>query len=414
MKDFNVAADNINVHFQCPKCKGYVEYSPTALPVPDFSVDRDADSERTLEDSVICDNCGTQYNVDVRKTMSNGAVIVMDEEYNEVEDIEVDEVFDPVVDDNGEPTYLDSFDIFGLWRKYDIHFDFKSNVTIITGGNGSGKSTALKIIEMAINNLKIDQQLAKRLVAAEAKLSKGIIIEYRRTRRITNGGVMFMPLLSAYVNRMDGPIPLTNVHRLVQCVSISTFDNPIDAGKLTQLLKNTGYVSELDLLLDGLENKFAGYLGELGTMTESLINDSPDSFNELRQSIYGLRNKYYDIIDQFFSVTNKTISRKDSKFLFNQDGIERILTWKDLSSGEKQVLYIFTTLLLQKQSPKIILMDEPEISMHVDWQEILIEKILEMNPNCQLIIATHSPSLISLKWQECVVNIDDIKTKWLR
>ena len=54
-------------------------------------------------------------------------------------------------------------------------------------------------------------------------------------------------------------------------------------------------------------------------------------------------------------------------------------------------------------------MDEPELSLHVDWQEKLIDKILQLNPNCQLVIATHSPSLLFNGWDSNVVNIEDLK-----
>ena len=54
-------------------------------------------------------------------------------------------------------------------------------------------------------------------------------------------------------------------------------------------------------------------------------------------------------------------------------------------------------------------MDEPELSLLVDWQEKLIDKILLLNPNCQLIISTHSPSLLFQGWDSKVINIEDLK-----
>ena len=58
---------------------------------------------------------------------------------------------------------------------------------------------------------------------------------------------------------------------------------------------------------------------------------------------------------------------------------------------------------------RTIFLDEPEISLHVDWQELLIEKIRLLNPNCQVLIATHAPSVLLDGWQPFVTNIDDIK-----
>ena len=64
-----------------------------------------------------------------------------------------------------------------------------------------------------------------------------------------------------------------------------------------------------------------------------------------------------------------------------------------LSSGEKQVLRIFIEALLARESSIII--DEPEISMHVDWQRQLVSAIKQLAPATQLIFATHSPEIIA-------------------
>lgn len=64
-----------------------------------------------------------------------------------------------------------------------------------------------------------------------------------------------------------------------------------------------------------------------------------------------------------------------------------------LSSGEKQVLYILIQALRSGESSLII--DEPEISMHIDWQKALIPALTRLNPDNQLIIATHSPEIMA-------------------
>jgi len=64
-----------------------------------------------------------------------------------------------------------------------------------------------------------------------------------------------------------------------------------------------------------------------------------------------------------------------------------------LSSGEKQILYIFVETLLAKLNTIII--DEPEISMHIDWQKILVRSMRSLNPKAQIILATHSPEIMA-------------------
>ena len=81
-----------------------------------------------------------------------------------------------------------------------------------------------------------------------------------------------------------------------------------------------------------------------------------------------------------------------------------------MSSGEKQLIYILITILLQNEEEYIVFMDEPEVSLHVDWQEQLIESVKMLNPNCQLIIVSHAPALLMRGWHAAVQNLEDLKT----
>ena len=82
---------------------------------------------------------------------------------------------------------------------------------------------------------------------------------------------------------------------------------------------------------------------------------------------------------------------------------------EQLSSGEKQILLILTSVFLQEEKPTILLMDEPEISLHISWQDRLISLIRELNPNCQLIVTTHSPNIFASGWEDKVVFVQDLE-----
>jgi predicted ATPase len=65
-----------------------------------------------------------------------------------------------------------------------------------------------------------------------------------------------------------------------------------------------------------------------------------------------------------------------------------------LSSGEKQLLILLSEVLLQKQSPSVFIADEPELSLHVNWQEKLVGSLRSLNTQAQIIAATHSPDIV--------------------
>jgi predicted ATP-binding protein involved in virulence len=85
-----------------------------------------------------------------------------------------------------------------------------------------------------------------------------------------------------------------------------------------------------------------------------------------------------------------------------------VLHLEQLSSGEKQLLLILLKVFLLDKKPAIIFMDELEISLHIRWQREIIDRMRQINPFCQIIIATHSPSMFGTGWGDKVVYMEDI------
>ena len=115
---------------------------------------------------------------------------------------------------------------------------------------------------------------------------------------------------------------------------------------------------------------------------------------------------FQDMLDRLFAETGKKIIRTENEIRFSQIG-ETLLPYQ-LSSGEKQMLAILLTVLVEDCRPYVLFMDEPEVSLHVDWQKELIDLILQLNPNVQIILTTHSPAVIMNGWMEHVTEVTDI------
>ena len=118
------------------------------------------------------------------------------------------------------------------------------------------------------------------------------------------------------------------------------------------------------------------------------------------------KTKFQGLIDDLFGETGKTIIRKSNEILFEQDG-DTLYPYQ-LSSGEKQLLVILLTVLVQDNQSGVLFMDEPEVSLHVEWQQRLINLIRELNPNVQIILTTHSPAMIMDGWMDAVTEVSDI------
>ena len=100
--------------------------------------------------------------------------------------------------------------------------------------------------------------------------------------------------------------------------------------------------------------------------------------------------------------TNKWILIKD-ELIFNDliEGlVENKISLEDLSSGEQHELVVLYNLLFVVSPNTLILIDEPEISLHVEWQEIFIRDLVEIAKlsKIDVLLATHSPSIIHDRW----------------
>jgi len=103
------------------------------------------------------------------------------------------------------------------------------------------------------------------------------------------------------------------------------------------------------------------------------------------------RDKLQSLIRDMFSGNKEVCFRGRSIDVVTNS--EEDIGLNTLSSGEKHVLRILIETLLSGENS--ILIDEPEISMHVDWQRELIKTMRQLNPEAQLILATHSPEIMA-------------------
>ena len=123
-------------------------------------------------------------------------------------------------------------------------------------------------------------------------------------------------------------------------------------------------------------------------------------------------------MDNFKTCLNRFMP--DKEFVFNQEnsGEYRVLLKgeraKDvsleitsLSSGEKQLFILLSEALLQREKPYIFIADEPELSLHIGWQKRILGELLKLNPQAQIIVATHSPEIAG-NFPDNVINMSSI------
>lgn len=269
-----------------------------------------------------------------------------------------------------QANYIKRIEIKGLWERYNIAWDLRPDVNILSGINGVGKTT---ILNRSVNYLD--------------EISGEI------TSNVKNGVHLFF----------------NNPHATSICYDvIRSYDRPLIMGDFTARMADKNVKSELDWQLYLLQRRYLDYQVNIGNRMIELLGSGNAADQEQAASLSKPKRLFQDLIDDLFSYTRKRIDRKRNDIAFYQDD-ELLFPYK-LSSGEKQMLIILLTALVQDNAHCVLFMDEPEASLHIEWQQKLIAMIRELNPNVQIILSTHSPAVIMEGWLDAVTEVSDIAT----
>jgi len=267
--------------------------------------------------------------------------------------------------------YIKRIEIQNLWagRKH-IVWELNPEVNILSGVNGVGKSTILNRIVSGIrhkNNIgRVDD-------------IPGVALE-------------FYPK-EANAIRFD---------------VIRTFDNGLVPASILSKINEEGIRSEMDWRIYELQRKYLDYQVNIGNRIISALTSGLPDAQMKAVEISTPKFQFQNLIDELFADTEKYIDRNSNEMRFMQ--YDQKLSPYALSSGEKQMIIILLTVLLQNRMPHVLVLDEPEVSLHVEWQEKLINIIKILNPNVQIILTTHSPALVMNGWTDTVTEVTDITT----
>lgn len=123
------------------------------------------------------------------------------------------------------------------------------------------------------------------------------------------------------------------------------------------------------------------------------------AINNMKQieNLHAPINRFERSVNMFFKEGKKEIKVGGSGdlYIINKNlGAETRQNIFDLSSGEKQIIILMAYLSF-KAASKIFIVDEPEVSLHVNWQEKFVDALMEASPDNQFVLATHAPSIIA-------------------
>lgn len=114
--------------------------------------------------------------------------------------------------------------------------------------------------------------------------------------------------------------------------------------------------------------------------------------------IYARIDLLKTILNRRFSFKSVSINKADGIEFRTPDGLA--LAPEHLSSGEQHEVVLLYQLLFKVKTDSLILIDEPELSLHIAWQEQFLQDLLQITSLSEfnVLIATHSPHIISDRW----------------
>ena len=279
-------------------------------------------------------------------------------------------------------TNIKQIEIDALWSgKKHILWTLDPHVNILSGINGVGKSTILnKVFRSISTNGDLQNHLLKGVhITAEPEDATHVRFDVIRS--------LDSPMIEVRGERSE-----VRDYFQGQNFSLTSHFSPL-----------TPNSSALDIQLYHLQRKYLDYQVNIGNR---IISELQQGHADAAQQLSQPKARFQDMVDDLFQETGKKIVRTENEIRFSQIG-ETLLPYQ-LSSGEKQMLTILLTVLIEDGRPYVLFMDEPEVSLHIEWQKRLIDLIVELNPQVQIILTTHSPAVIMNGWVDKVTEVSEI------
>ena len=201
-----------------------------------------------------------------------------------------------------------------------------------------------------------------------------------------------------------------NIDPNILIKEISILTNDFTNNRLSNIQEDTETYRELrDLVFRSNKNKDLK-----GAASEALL-----VYRNALQDRRSYQERVFKNVDTYFEIVNFFLNQKQLSYSLDKDRrMPRIGlrfpddTWSKIrvmSSGERQLLTMLYAVNRMSNN-SIVLIDEPEISLHIDWQENLLEKMMEQLKDRQIIVCTHSPAIAS-DFTDHMIKVEPIFTK---
>ena len=286
----------------------------------------------------------------------------------------------------------------------DFHVDFNTNVNVLIGENGFGKTTILETIYNIVtaNENFIDNEGSEGCTLEVIFTEQELEIINRFTGKKTFKSEEKITIDENKINKdidFKKSVPIATVLRGKWFRKIVYLPTDVNFKKYKVETARKVYNStDIGVILHSDEMSIK--------LKEYLVNIHYKDLEDLSVGETPFRiEKFRKLYNSFFEA-KEFIGVRDFEPLFKIKATGEIHSADELSAGEKQIFFRGGSILQMDLNNSIILIDEPELSLHSKWQKKILDFYKGIGENNQIIIATHSPHIVSSCEKEEVIILD--------
>ena len=284
----------------------------------------------------------------------------------------------------------------------DISINFEKNdeplpLIVLAGSNGSGKTRVLESI------LKYFQD---HLNYKQNNIEVGIFYEEKEKNCISNVRDFFYGLEYFSYHEVNNPLYEKHIeikNKLDILPKIIYVPTEINFQKMD--VASTTLVQEykfINIVNTNLIKDIPSYIAT--KMISAMLKNKNEKVGDVQKKVFNEINEIFENLSIDVKVEDISQDGRNITLFTNSSGDEFDIN--ELSSGEKQLF--LRTLAIRMLNPEnsIILIDEPELSLHPKWQQRIVDVYRKIGKNNQIIIATHSPHILGSVRKENIMLLD--------
>lgn len=310
---------------------------------------------------------------------------------------------------------IKKIEIEGFFGRGDFEWNLDPEVNILGGKNGSGKSSIFRCCYNLLsgNVMKDDYDWAYRDLfdRIHLTLSNGWTLIWKRistnTRTYSDYLQKWREEAVAVIDDLGKERQLDELRENIQIYYLNSFEQSVSQALQYEKQPSTKTFDN-PLMLDLMIKDQINVRNTLRSRAvEKLFSNSKEESQRAIEFTTYLKksDKIYESLGRFLQGYIKPF---EGDFSFVKNGIP--IKFDKLSMGEKQILLLLLMVSNTEEGPCVFFMDEPDLSMHIDWKEILVTELHNLNPNMQIILSTHAPSVIT-GWHDRVKEVDQLIKK---